>query len=85
MKTTTPTENPNNPENIAADMRAAPSAGPFLPFVPLKPSADSLPSFPVECLPPKLRTYVEAVAVHTQLLFLQNGSGASTALNGRID
>lgn len=66
MKTTTPTENPNNPENIAADMRAAPSAGPFLPFVPLKPSADSLPSFPVECLPPKLRTYVEAVAVHTQ-------------------
>lgn len=45
MKTTTPTENPNNPENIAADMRAAPSAGPFLPFVPLKPNADFLPSF----------------------------------------
>ena len=66
MKTITPTENPNNPENVAADMRAAPSAGPFLPFVPLKPSADSLPSFPVECLPLKLRAYVEAVAVHTQ-------------------
>lgn len=58
------TENANNAENSAAELKNA--AGAFLPFKPLKPSADSLPPFPINCLPSRLRSYVEAVAIHTQ-------------------
>ena len=58
------TENANNAENSAAELKNA--AGTFLPFKPLKPSADSLPPFPIDCLPSRLRSYVEAVAIHTQ-------------------
>lgn len=58
------TENANNAENSAVEQQTA--ARSFLPFKPLKPSADSLPSFPIDCLPSRLRSYVEAVAVHTQ-------------------
>ena len=58
------TENANNAENSAAELKNA--AGAFLPFKPLKPSADSLPPFPIDCLPFRLRSYVEAVAIHTQ-------------------
>lgn len=57
-------ENANNTENSAAEQQTA--AGVFLPFKPLKPSADSLPPFPIDCLPSRLRSYVEAVAIHTQ-------------------
>ena len=58
------TENANNAENSAVEQQTA--ARSFLPFKPLNPSADSLPSFPIDCLPSRLRSYVEAVAVHTQ-------------------
>lgn len=58
------TENANNAENSAAELKNA--AGAFLPFKPLKPSADSLPPFPIDSLPSRLRNYVEAVAIHTQ-------------------
>ena len=58
------TENANNAENRVVELKTA--AGVFLPFKPLKPSADSLPSFPIDCLPSRLRSYVEAVAIHTQ-------------------
>lgn len=58
------TENANNAENSAAELKNA--AGAFLPFKPLKPSADSLPPFPIDCLPSRLRSYVKAVAIHTQ-------------------
>lgn len=58
------TENANNAENSAAELKNA--VGAFLPFKPLKPSADSLPPFPIDCLPSRLRSYVEAVAIHTQ-------------------
>ncbi len=39
---------------------------PFQPLVPLKPQYSDLPAFPVECLPPVLRAYVNAVAEHSQ-------------------
>ena len=58
------TENANNAENSAVEQQTA--ARSFLPFKTLKPSADSLPPFPIDCLPSRLRSYVEAVAVHTQ-------------------
>lgn len=58
------TENANNAENRVVKLKTA--AGVFLPFKPLKPSADSLPPFPIGCLPSRLRSYVEAVAIHTQ-------------------
>ena len=58
------TGNANNAENSTAEQKNA--AGAFLPFKPLKPSADSLPPFPIDCLPSRLRSYVEAVAIHTQ-------------------
>lgn len=58
------TENANNAENRVVELKTA--AGVFLPFKPLKPSADSLPPFPIDCLPSRLRNYVEAVAIHTQ-------------------
>ena len=58
------TENANNAENNVVKLQTA--ARSFLPFKPLKPSADSLPSFPIDCLPSRLRSYVEAVAIHTQ-------------------
>lgn len=58
------TENANNAENNAVQLQTA--AGVFLPFKPLKPNADSLPPFPIDCLPSRLRSYVEAVAIHTQ-------------------
>lgn len=58
------TENANNAENSAAEQQTA--ARSFLPFKPLNPNADSLPSFPIDCPPSRLRSYVEAVAVHTQ-------------------
>ena len=58
------TENANNAENRVVELKTA--AGVFLPFKPLKPSADSLPPFPIDCLPSRLRSYVEAVAIHTQ-------------------
>ena len=58
------TENANNAESNVVKLQTA--ASPFLPFNPLSPSADSLPPFPIDCLPSRLRSYVEAVAVHTQ-------------------
>lgn len=58
------TENANNAENNVVKLQTA--ASPFLPFKTLKPSADSLPPFPIDCLPSRLRSYVEAVAIHTQ-------------------
>ena len=58
------TENANNAENRVVELKTA--AGVFLPFKPLKPSADSLPPFPIDCLPSRLRSYVEVVAIHTQ-------------------
>lgn len=58
-----PPINPNN-TNKSPNPVAMPEA--FLPFRPLLPSADSLPSFPLDSLPPVLRDYVEAVAMHTQ-------------------
>ena len=58
------TENANNAENSAVEQQTA--ARSFLPFKTLKPSADSLPPFPIDCLPSRLRSYVEAVAIHTQ-------------------
>ena len=58
------TKNANNAENSAVEQQTA--ARSFLPFKPLKPSADSLPPFPIDCLPSRLRSYVEAVAIHTQ-------------------
>ena len=58
------TENANNAESNFVKLQTA--ASPFLPFNPLSPSADSLPPFPIDCLPSRLRSYVEAVAVHTQ-------------------
>ncbi|MEE0163566.1 MAG: hypothetical protein UE029_04595 [Christensenellales bacterium] len=57
-------KNANNAENSAVEQQTA--ARSFLPFKPLKPSADSLPPFPIDCLPSRLHSYVEAVAVHTQ-------------------
>ena len=58
------TEKANNTINSATEQKN--EAGAFLPFKPLKPSADSLPPFPIDCLPSRLRSYVEAVAIHTQ-------------------
>lgn len=58
------TEKANNTINSATEQKN--EAGSFLPFKPLKPSADSLPPFPIDCLPSRLRSYVEAVAIHTQ-------------------
>ena len=58
------TEKANNTINSATEQKN--EAESFLPFKPLKPSADSLPPFPIDCLPSRLRSYVEAVAIHTQ-------------------
>lgn len=58
------TEKANNTKNSAMEQKN--EAGAFLPFKPLKPSVDSLPPFPIDCLPSRLRSYVEAVAIHTQ-------------------
>ena len=41
-------------------------SGLFQPLSPLKPLAEKLHPFPVDCFPSKIRRYVEAVAVHTQ-------------------
>lgn len=38
----------------------------FLPVKPLTPQSSELPPFPVECLPEPLRSYVSAVAEHSQ-------------------
>lgn len=80
------TENANNAENSAAELKNA--AGAFLPFNPLKPSADSLPPFPIDCLPSRLRSYVEAVAIHTQTP-MDMAAGAAlgvlaTCLQGKV-
>ena len=80
------TENANNAENSAAELKNA--AGAFLPFKPLKPSADSLPPFPIDCLPSRLRSYVEAVAIHTQTP-MDMAAGAAlgvlaTCLQGKV-
>ena len=80
------TENANNAENSAAELKNA--AGAFLPFKPLKPSADSLPPFPIDCLPSRLRNYVEAVAIHTQTP-MDMAAGAAlgvlaTCLQGKV-
>ena len=58
------TKNPNNTENPISNTGQAP--GLFNPYVPLRPSADTLPAFPIHCLPPRLQAYVTAVAEHTQ-------------------
>ena len=67
MPVTTNAKNPeNSTENGLWIVSPDPAARLFRPFVPLKPTAESLPAFPVDCLPPQLRDYVKAVAVHTQ-------------------
>ncbi|MBR3099860.1 MAG: DUF3987 domain-containing protein [Clostridia bacterium] len=66
MATNILTNNAKNANNSGYPPHTVMQYDPFQPFIPLKPSADMLPSFPVECLPPKLRDYVEAVATHTQ-------------------
>ena len=38
----------------------------FPAVVPLKPQYSDLPSFPVDCLPETLKSYVNAVAAHSQ-------------------
>ena len=58
------TKNPKNTENPVSHAGQAP--GLFNPYVPLRPSADTLPAFPIHCLPPRLQAYVTAVAEHTQ-------------------
>lgn len=58
------TRNPKNAENPVSNTGQA--SGLFNPYVPLKPSADALPTFPIHCLPPRLQAYVAAVAEHTQ-------------------
>ena len=58
------TTNPKNTENPVSHTGQAP--GLFNPYVPLTPSADTLPAFPIHCLPPRLQSYVAAVAEHTQ-------------------
>lgn len=58
------TKNPKNTENPVSNTGQA--SGLFNPYVPLKPSADTLPALPIHCLPPRLQAYVAAVAEHTQ-------------------
>lgn len=58
------TKNTKNTENPVSNTGQAP--GLFNPYVPLRPSADTLPAFPIHCLPPRLQAYVAAVAEHTQ-------------------
>lgn len=58
------TKNTKNTENPVSNTGQAP--GLFNPYVPLRPSADTLPTFPIHCLPPRLQAYVAAVAEHTQ-------------------
>ena len=58
------TRNPKNAENPVSNTGQA--SGLFNPYVPLRPSADALPTFPIHCLPPRLQAYVAAVAEHTQ-------------------
>ena len=58
------TKNPKNAENPVSNTGQAP--GLFNPYVSLRPSADTLPAFPIHCLPPRLQAYVAAVAEHTQ-------------------
>ena len=53
-----------NTENPVSNTGQAP--GLFNPYGPLRPSADTLPAFPIHCLPPRLQAYVAAVAEHTQ-------------------
>ena len=76
------TENANNAENSAAELKNA--AGAFLPFKPLKPSADSLPPFPIDCLPSRLRNYVEAVAIHTQTPMDMAAGVLAACLQGKV-
>ncbi len=38
----------------------------FAEIKPLKPQQNTLPTFPIDCLPPVLRDYVSAVAEHSQ-------------------
>ena len=68
MNTKVFTENAKNTNNsdASASLPAPMRFDLLQPLVPLKPAAEDLPPFPVKCLPPKLRRYVEAVAVHTQ-------------------
>ena len=63
---TNPQIPPINPNNTNKSPNTAATSETFLPFRPLLPSADNLPSFPLDSLPPVLRDYVEAVAMHTQ-------------------
>ena len=58
------TKNTKNTENPVSNTGQAP--GLFNPYVPLRLSADTLPAFPIHCLPPRLQAYVAAVAEHTQ-------------------
>ena len=66
METTIRTEYANNTENSESSPPTVLRYDLFQPLIPLKPSAEGLPPFPVECLPSILRRFVEAVAVHTQ-------------------
>ena len=45
---------------------AQPEEPRFLPVKPLTPPSNELPPFPVDCLPEPLRSYVSAVAEHSQ-------------------
>lgn len=60
------TNNANNPNNSTGMAPGNQVTELFRPLAPLKPTTEGLPSFPVECLPPQLRAYVQAVAEHTQ-------------------
>ena len=66
METNIHTKNAKNTKNSDPSPPAVLQYDLFQPLVPLKPSIENLPSFPIDCLPSKLRSYIEAVAAHTQ-------------------
>ena len=60
------TNNAKNTRNSGAPPPALEKPGLFQPLSPLKPFAENLQTFPINCLPLRIRRFVEAVAVHTQ-------------------
>ena len=80
------TKNTKNTENPVSNTGQAP--GLFNPYVPLRPSADTPPAFPIHCLPSRLQAYVAAVAEHTQMLVDMAAGVAlgvlATCLQGKV-
>ena len=60
------TNNAKNTRNSGVSPPALEKPGLFQPLSPLKPFAENLQTFPINCLPPEIRRFVEAVSVHTQ-------------------